>query len=169
MTTSEKEHLKGRKVSAKRVLTHSWSLLAFGFGSGLSPLAPGTFGTLVAIPLWIAASSLPVPAYATLTLSLFALGVYACSKTQKHLNVADHPGIVIDEIVGFFIALAFSPYSPTSVLEGFLLFRFFDILKPWPIRWADQHVHGGLGVMLDDAIAGVFSAICLWAIPRIMI
>ena len=163
MSTSTERHkrLSRTRVPPKDVLTHPWSLVAFGFGAGLSPVAPGTVGTLVAIPIFLLANSLSPPAYVAIILVLFYFGVIACTNCQRHLKVSDHPGIVIDEIIGFMITMAFCPASIASILGGFVLFRLFDILKPWPIRWIDRRIHGGFGVMLDDVIAGVFAAFCL--------
>ncbi|MCI0667402.1 MAG: phosphatidylglycerophosphatase A [Methylococcaceae bacterium] len=131
--------------------------IAFGFGSGLSPKAPGTCGTLVAIPLFLLLQTLGVIPYLAAVGFAGAGGVWICSKASRTLNVRDHQGIVWDEIVGFWISMAGVPVSVQSVLAGFLLFRFFDILKPWPIKTIDRSVAGGLGVMLDDVIAGVFA------------
>lgn len=152
---------KRRRIEAELILTHPWSFVAFGFGSGLSPIAPGTVGTLVAIPIFLAASLLSPWLYTLTILALFIFGTIACSKAQIHLKVSDHSGIVFDEVVGFLVSMAFTEPGLVSITEGFLLFRAFDILKPWPIRWLDRHVHGGLGVMLDDVVAGVFTALIL--------
>lgn len=135
--------------------------LAVGFGSGLSPKAPGTFGTLAAIPLYLLASNLTFSAYAVLTLLGLGTGIWICGKAAKDAGVHDHPAIVWDEIVGFFITMLFAPTHWFTITLGFIFFRIFDILKPWPIRWIDQRVHGGFGIMLDDVIAGIFALICL--------
>jgi phosphatidylglycerophosphatase A len=139
-------------------------LIAFGFGSGLSPKAPGTCGTLVAIPLFLLLQPLGTNAYLSIVALAGTAGVWICSKAARKLNVHDHPGIVWDEIVGFWISMAGIPVSVETVLAGFLLFRFFDILKPWPIGSIDRCVEGGLGVMLDDVAAGVFSWLGLQAL-----
>ncbi len=136
-------------------------LLAFGFGSGLSPKAPGTFGTLVAVPVCLAMQSLPPAYYLVLTAAAFALGIWLCEQTARDLGVHDHGGIVWDEIVGYLVTMAFAPSGWVWLMVGFMLFRFFDIVKPWPIRWIDRRVKGGFGIMLDDLIAGVFAAVCL--------
>lgn len=154
------------KIPAGRVLRCPVCLLAFGFGSGLAPKAPGTFGTLAALPLWLAAAFLPLPAYLAVTALMFLVGVWLCGRCEEILGVQDHSGIVWDEFVGLFIALAAAPVSWGAVAAGFLLFRLFDVLKPWPIAWLDRRVHGGLGIMLDDAVAGVFAWVCLFALLR---
>ena len=144
-------------------------LMAFGGGAGLVPFAPGTFGTLVGIPLWLLLSWLPIGAYAAVTLLLFMLGCWICGRSASLLGVHDHPGIVFDEIVGFLLTAM--PLLPALhwrsghlwwwLLAAFLLFRFFDILKPPPIRWLDRHVRGGFGIMLDDAAAAIPAAALL--------
>lgn len=136
------------------------NFLALGAGSGLAPFAPGTFGTLAAIPLWFL---LPrnVYAYLALLLLLFVVGVWLCDACANYLEVHDHPGIVWDEWVGYFITMFAAPRSLWFVALGFALFRLFDVLKPWPIGLADKRVSGGLGIMVDDVIAGVFAAIVM--------
>ncbi|MBV1787439.1 phosphatidylglycerophosphatase A [Marinobacterium sp. D7] len=135
--------------------------LAFGLGSGAAPWAPGTFGTLAAVPLWYLLAQLPLATYLALVLAAFALGCWLCQRTSDDIGVHDHGGIVWDEFVGYWVTMIAAPVTPLWALTGFVLFRVFDILKPWPIRWADRYVKGGLGIMLDDLIAGVFAAICL--------
>ncbi|GAB3110287.1 phosphatidylglycerophosphatase A [Aestuariicella hydrocarbonica] len=135
--------------------------LAFGFGSGLSPKAPGTAGTVVAIPLYLLLSQLPLAGYLLVVLATFALGVYLCDKTSRDLGVHDHPGIVWDEFVGYWITMIAAPAGWVWVVIGFLWFRLFDVLKPWPIRWLDEHVHGGFGIMIDDVLAGVMALVCV--------
>lgn len=130
---------------------------AFGFGSGLSPFAPGTVGTLMAIPLYYLMMQLSWPIYAFLTLVAFGVGVKLCDITGSRLGVHDYGGIVWDEFVGFWITLFLIPFSWANVIVAFFVFRFFDVIKPWPIRWLDQHVKGGFGVMIDDVLAGFYS------------
>src|SRR5690625_4421061 len=120
--------------------------LALGFGSGLMPWMPGTFGTLAAIPVYCLAVQLPVPVYLALTALLFLFGVSLCGAVARDVGVHDHPAIVWDEIVGFLITMTAVPASWPTVLAGFLLFRFFDIVKPWPIRFLDRRISGGLGI-----------------------
>ncbi len=153
----ERNELKVVKIAPARVLRHPVCLLAFGFGSGLSPIAPGTTGTLAAVPLYLLLSSLNVPIYLILTLLLFLAGIWICGRCEEILGIEDHSGIVWDEIVGFLIAMTGAPASPLALIFGFILFRLFDIIKPWPIGILDRRVHGGLGIMLDDALAGLYA------------
>jgi len=134
-------------------------MLAFGFGSGLSPKAPGTAGTLVAIPLWLLLYQLPMAIYWLVIAIAIVAGIYICGNAAKKMGVHDHSGIVWDEFVGFWITMGFLSPELTTVIVGFLLFRFFDIVKPWPIGWLDKKMQGGLGIMVDDIVAGIFSAI----------
>ncbi len=135
--------------------------LSLGFGSGLFPVAPGTAGTLVAIPLYFLLAGLDIYIYLGLTLLMFGLGVYLCGETSHALGVEDHPAIVWDEIVGYLITMIAVPAKLEWVVAGFLLFRLFDIFKPWPIRVLDRSIKGGMGIMLDDVLAGIFSALVL--------
>lgn len=154
---------------AQLILTTPEHLLAFGFGAGLAPRAPGTFGTLVGVLLFAALAWLPWPAFVALTVVLFLLGCWICGESARLLGVHDHGGIVFDEIVGYLIAAAplvlLSPGDLMGWLVGlvlaFGLFRLFDIAKPWPIRVLDRRVQGGFGIMLDDAVAGLAAAAVL--------
>jgi phosphatidylglycerophosphatase A len=132
-------------------------LIAFGFGSGCAPKMPGTVGTLAAVPCFLLLSLLPLPAYLILLLLAFMAGIWVCQKTSRALGVHDHGGIVWDEFVGFWLTMVAVPVSWQSVLAGFLLFRLFDIWKPWPIRWLDRSVSGGFGIMIDDVLAGLYA------------
>ena len=139
--------------------------LAFGFGSGLAPKAPGTFGTLAAIPIYLLIAQQTLWIYLLITLIVRIAGIYICDKTSRDMGVHDHGGIVWDEIAGYLITMIAVPFSWTAVITGFVLFRLFDILKPWPISWLDKKVGGGLGIMLDDIVAGLFALIGLhWII-----
>jgi phosphatidylglycerophosphatase A len=158
---------KRKKVPPKQVLQNPVCFLAFGFGAGLAPKAPGTFGTLAAVPLYLLFAKLPLPAYLAITLLMFLIGVWLCGRCEQILGIQDHSGIVWDEFVGLFITLAGVPVSPVTVIAGFSLFRLFDILKPWPIRWLDRRVHGGLGIMLDDAVAGLCASLALLALLNV--
>jgi phosphatidylglycerophosphatase A len=137
-------------------------LLAFGFGVGLLPAAPGTFGTLLALPLfWLAAPRLGPIAFLALTGTLFAIGVWACARTGRAIGQPDHGGMVWDELVAFLLVLFFTPASPYWQGAAFLLFRLFDILKPPPIRYYDRTLKGGFGVMFDDLIAAFYTLLVL--------
>ncbi|NOY66858.1 MAG: phosphatidylglycerophosphatase A [Gammaproteobacteria bacterium] len=137
------------------------SILACGFGTGAAPFAPGTFGTLIGLPVYWLMQDLGIQWYLLVTLFLFLLGVWICDSTAKALGVHDHAGIVWDEVVGYVITMTLAPAGWVWWLIGFLLFRFFDIVKPWPIKVLDQRVGGGFGIMIDDVLAGIFAAICL--------
>ena len=119
--------------------------LAFGFGSGLAPIAPGTFGTVAAMPIWWLCAQLPLWGYLAVTAAVIAVGPYLCGKTSNDMHVHDHPGIVWDEIAGLLIT------------------------EPWPIGWLDRRVAGGLGIMVDDLLAGVYAAVIvqllIWQFP----
>ena len=142
--------------------------ISLGFGSGLAPKAPGTFGTLVGIPFVFLFAELTVIWYLFVTGLFFLLGVWAAHYYSDHLGEHDHSSIVWDEVVGYMITMAFVPLEWSWVVLGFVLFRLFDIWKPWPIRLLDKHVHGGFGVMIDDALAGVYAAVTLLAIQIII-
>jgi phosphatidylglycerophosphatase A len=140
-------------------LTQPIQFLALGFGSGLAPKAPGTFGTLAAIPLFLLLTMLiptPLP-YAIAVIILGIVGIYICGKAADDVGVHDHPAIVWDEFVGFFITMFMVPVSWQSIIVGFILFRIFDIFKPWPISFIDKKMTGGLGIMFDDVVAGIFA------------
>ncbi|MRI32804.1 phosphatidylglycerophosphatase A [Endozoicomonas sp. OPT23] len=143
--------------------------LAFGLGSGLAPKAPGTFGTLAAIPFYLLFQYLPLWNFGLVILVSMVLGVWLCEQTSKDLGVHDHPGIVWDEFVGYWITMFAAPAGWMWVIIGFVLFRIFDIWKPWPISFLDKKVHGGLGIMIDDVVAGVFALVSLQLIARFAI
>jgi phosphatidylglycerophosphatase A len=125
---------------------------------------PGTWGSLVAIPLILIYAFFPVWMFVLLTLIGFIAGIYICDRTCRDLNVHDHSAVVWDEIIGMLITFIAIPLSVLHILIGFLLFRFFDVVKPWPIRWLDRHVTGGLGVMVDDVLAGIFAWLGMQAV-----
>lgn len=144
-------------VSARTVFGHPVHFLAFGFGSGLLRPAPGTWGTLMAVPLYLLLEPLPVTVFLVAIALAFLAGVWLCDRSARSLKVHDHPGIVWDEFVGFWITMIAAPAGWIWLLIGFGLFRLFDAAKPWPIRWFDRRVPGGLGIMLDDVLAGLFA------------
>lgn len=137
--------------------------LAQGFGSGRAPVAPGTFGTLPGVVLALALLPTPLPVYIGITVLLLAVGIPLCGEAAIALGRKDPPSVVWDEIVGMLVTMTAVPLSLTSLLAGFALFRLFDIWKPWPIGWVDRRVQGGLGIMLDDIIAGVMACLLLHA------
>jgi len=144
-------------------------LAAFGFGSGAPRRAPGTWGTLAALVPYFALRELPLSAYLAVIVVAFLVGIYLCHKTSHDLGVHDHGGIVWDEFVGLWITLILLPPGWAWLLAGFVLFRFFDILKPWPIRWADKRVSGGFGIMLDDVLAGLYALALLQLAARYLV
>ncbi|WP_116473782.1 phosphatidylglycerophosphatase A family protein [Zobellella maritima] len=142
-------------------LSNPVHLLALGFGSGLSPVMPGTMGTLAAIPLYWLIQGLPLGWYLALLVVGFIAGIWICNVATRAIGRHDHGAIVWDEIIGFGITMTAAPTGWWWILAGFVLFRLFDIIKPWPIRWFDRRIHGGFGIMLDDVIAGLFAWVCL--------
>lgn len=151
---------KNQKVPARLIFTDPVMWLAFGFGSGLAPKAPGTAGTLAAIPLAImlTTSGLSLTAQLVIVTIMALLGIYFCGYAAEKLGVHDHGGIVWDEIVGYLFTVIWFPANWVSWLLCFVLFRIFDIVKPWPIRELDHSMSGGLGIMLDDVVAAIFAA-----------
>ena len=153
----------------RALLTHPAGWIAMGFGSGLSPIAPGTTGSLVAlIPWWFVLRELPIVWYIAVLIAAFVIGVWACDIAGKRLGVDDHRALVWDEFVGQWIALCAAPVGWPWMIAGFALFRLFDIWTPWPIRVADRQVRGGLGVMLDDVLAGIYALIVMQAAAAII-
>jgi phosphatidylglycerophosphatase A len=148
---------------AAQVLRHPAGWIASGAGAGFAPYASGTVGTLVALLPWLALRELPPGFYALAVVAAFALGVWASNWVIRTIQVEDPSVVVWDEFVGVWIALFAAPAGWAWLLAGFALFRLFDILKPWPVRWADDHVDGGFGAMLDDALAGLYALLCLQA------
>ncbi|MBY8070364.1 phosphatidylglycerophosphatase A [Vibrio fluvialis] len=148
-------------------MTNPWHLLATGFGSGLSPAVPGTMGTLASVPFYLLLAQLPLTLYIVVVIAASLIGIKICQVTSDDMQVHDHGSIVWDEFAGFWITMLIVPVLQLPVFEwkwllaGFVLFRFFDMVKPWPIGWLDKRVHGGLGIMLDDLVAGVMSALAL--------
>jgi len=142
--------------------------ISLGFGSGLAPKAPGTFGTLVGIPFVLLFADLDIVWYSLITVLFFILGVWASQVYSDHLGVHDHGSIVWDEVVGYMITMAVVPADWVWLLLGFIFFRLFDIWKPWPIRLLDKHVHGGFGIMIDDVLAGVYAAVILIVLQQLL-
>lgn len=144
------------RIAPAMLIAGPANFLALGGGLGLAPKAPGTFGTLLGIPLLLLMPT-SLPAYLGVLLLLAAVGIWCCDQCARQLGVHDHPGIVWDEVVGYLITMIAVPRSLVWIIVGFALFRLFDVLKPWPISWIDRRVHGGLGIMLDDMLAALFS------------
>lgn len=152
----------------RQLLRNPVHFLAFGFGSGLFAKAPGTAGTLLGILAWMFLVKLSLVTYTIVIVIAALAGIYFCGKTARDLNVHDHSGIVWDEIVGIWLAMILVPVTWGWIFVSFLLFRFFDILKPWPISWIDKNISGGIGIMADDLLAGGFTAIVLYVTMKIL-
>lgn len=157
------------RPSAGFVFTHPAHFVAFGFGAGLSPVAPGTVGTLIAFPLWwlIGPVTPPLVLFAILGF-LFAAGVWACDITGRHLGIADHGGMCWDEVVAFLLVLAIAPQERPWQAAAFFLFRAFDVVKPPPIRQLERRMKGGFGVMFDDILAAGYTLLVLALAKRFL-
>jgi len=149
------------QLTAAEVMRDPILFLAFGFGSGLARKAPGTFGTVAAIPVYVLLSGVDFWLYSAITVIVSVIGIWICGIAADKLGEHDFGGIVWDEIAGYLITLWFVSFSWSNVLWGFILFRIFDILKPWPIKWIDAKISGGFGIMFDDVIAGIFAGLVL--------
>jgi len=149
------------------ILTQPISFIACGFGAGAMRFAPGTWGTLMAVPFYLLLRHLSAPLYMLVLVFSTIFGIWICEKTTQALKVHDHPGIVWDEMVGFWLTMFLVPmrFNFYWILLGFVLFRLFDIWKPWPIRWLDRHVKGGVGIMFDDILAAIYA----WVILQVII
>lgn len=147
----------------QQLLKNPVHLLAFGFGSGLAKKAPGTAGTLMAIPIYYGLFQMGENTYLTSLILVSLIGIWICGKTADDIGVHDHGGIVWDEIAGYLLTMLWVSFSWLNVLLGFIYFRLFDILKPWPINALDRQVKGGFGIMVDDILAGLMAALCLYA------
>jgi len=147
-----------KQIRTRVSLLNPVHFLALGFGSGLAAKMPGTFGTLAALPLVVLLSQYAsFSIYLVVTILASVAGIWICGKTADDMGVHDDASIVWDEVAGMLITMLAVPLSWQTLLVGFVLFRFFDILKPWPISYLDKHVHGGFGIMIDDVLAGVFA------------
>lgn len=152
-----------RAVDARFLLSHPAHFIALGFGSGLAPRAPGTFGTLVGLVLFLLLEQVMAPwRVALLAIPFFFLGIWACEVTSRDLGVQDHGAIVWDEIVAFLPVALFANKSPLMLAVAFGLFRLFDIWKPFPIRQVERLVKGGFGVMIDDVLAALYACAGIW-------
>jgi len=146
----------------RALLSHPAGWIATALGAGLSPIGPGTAGSLVALlPWWFLLRGLPTAWYFAVVAAGFLLGVWACGVCDRRLGLHDQGALVWDEVIGMWITLLAAPREWWWMLIGFALFRLFDIWKPWPVRLADRRVHGGFGVMLDDVAAGVYALAAL--------
>ena len=150
-----------KQPTIKEVLSQPAHFFAFGFGSGLSPIAPGTIGTLVGIPIYLLLSSLELYLYIFALIIISIVGIITAGRSARLLETHDHGGIVIDEICGYLVTMLFAPSGWVWILLGFVLFRVFDIFKPWPISWLDRDIGGGLGIVADDLMAGIYALLSL--------
>jgi phosphatidylglycerophosphatase A len=151
-----------KQIRSRVSLLNPVHFLALGFGSGLATKMPGTFGTLAALPLVVVLSLYSsFNIYLIVTILSSVVGIWICGKAADDMGVHDDSSIVWDELAGMLITMLAVPLSWQTLLAGFVLFRFFDILKPWPISYLDKHVHGGFGIMIDDVLAGLFALACL--------
>ncbi|MEW9798786.1 phosphatidylglycerophosphatase A family protein [Alteromonas sp. CYL-A6] len=150
-------------------MTNPVHLLAVGFGSGLIRFMPGTWGSLAAVPLLLLMAGMSDVWYVAITLVSCVAGVAICGRAAEAMKVHDHGAIVWDEIAGMMLTFLFIPVHPSSLVAGFILFRFFDIVKPWPIGVIDKHVHGGAGIMLDDIVAGLMACGSLHLIAQFLV
>jgi phosphatidylglycerophosphatase A len=150
---------------ARKVFTNPIHFIAFGFGSGLLPWMPGTWGTLIGVLLYLVLHYLYWPFYLFAIVGLTLLSIPICGWSARDLGVHDYSGINLDEIIAFPWVMIAVPFKWYWILIGFLLFRLFDVLKPWPIRWFDKNVMGGFGIILDDLIAAIFS----WLVLQIIL
>ena len=151
-------------VAPSSVWRNPIHFFAYGFGSGAVPKAPGTAGTLVAVIMYLLLPQISPLIYVSLLLISFVFGVWICGKTAQDIGIKDPSGIVWDEFVGYWITMFMAPSGWIWVIIGFVLFRLLDIVKPWPIKWADKQIGGGMGIMLDDVLAGIMAALCMQAI-----
>lgn len=135
--------------------------IAFGFGSGAIPVAPGTFGTLAAIPFYLVLQNLPHITYITVVILIMLGSMWLTDKVSKEINLHDHQGMCLDEFVGYFVTMYAAPHGLKWIIIGFLLFRLFDIWKPQPVQFLDEKIHGGIGMVLDDVAAGIYACIIL--------
>ena len=146
---------------ARTVMTDPVHILAFGFGAGLAPFAPGTFGSLPGVLLFWFTMDFGLYVQLGVALSATLAGVWICGESARRIGVHDHGGIVWDEIVGMYLTLMVATFSVTGWILAFVLFRVMDIVKPWPIRGLDHRIGGGVGIMLDDLVAALYAAILL--------
>jgi phosphatidylglycerophosphatase A len=133
----------------------------FGFGSGAMPFAPGTFGTLMAIPFYLLLRPLPLVYYIVFVMFFIAASSWLCDYLSRKIHEHDHPGMCIDEFAGFFVTMINAPQGWGWISLGFIFFRIFDVWKPWPIRFIDEKIHGGFGMVLDDVVAGLAGLIII--------
>ncbi len=153
----------------RKVMTDPVNFLAFGFGTGLAPIAPGTFGSLPGVLLFWLTMGFGLYVQLTVVAALVIAGIWICGESARRIGVHDHGGIVWDEIAGMYVTLLAAPISLVGWVLAFVLFRIMDIVKPWPIRDLDHRIEGGLGIMLDDLVAALYAAVLLGLYRWLMI
>jgi phosphatidylglycerophosphatase A len=151
----------GPENLSRSVLTDPVNFLAFGFGTGLAPFAPGTFGSIPGLILFWLTLDFGLYVQLSIAIAMALVGIWICGESARRIGVHDHGGIVWDEIVGMYVTLFLAPVSIVGFVLAFVLFRVMDIVKPWPIRDLDHSMQGGLGIMLDDLLAAVYAALPL--------
>jgi len=151
----------GPENLSRSVLTDPVNFLAFGFGTGLAPFAPGTFGSIPGLILFWLTLDFGLYVQMGIAIAMALVGIWICGESARRIGVHDHGGIVWDEIVGMYVTLFLAPVSIVGFVLAFVLFRIMDIVKPWPIRDLDHSMRGGLGIMLDDLLAAVYAAVLL--------
>ncbi len=152
---------KNTSIPARKVLSDPVNFLAFGFGTGLAPVAPGTFGSLPGVLLFWLTLDFGLYVQLGIALAIALAGIWICGESARRIGVHDHGGIVWDEIVGMYVTLIVAPVTVPGFILAFVLFRVMDIVKPWPIRDLDHRLAGGAGIMLDDVIAALYAALIL--------
>jgi phosphatidylglycerophosphatase A len=145
----------------RTVLTDPVNFLAFGFGTGLAPFAPGTFGSIPGVVLFWFTLDFGLYVQLGIAAAMALVGIWICGESARRIGVHDHGGIVWDEIVGMYLTLMVAPVTVVGFVLAFVLFRIMDIVKPWPISDLDHSIHGGLGIMLDDLVAALYAAFLL--------
>jgi len=153
----QKIHQKDKHYIPRAIWHNPWYFIAFGFGSGAIPIAPGTFGTLLAIPFYLIMRQLNLIFYCLMLILFTIFAIILSDYISKKIKIHDHPGINLDEFIGFFVTMIAAPHTWSCLIMGFILFRLFDISKPPPINWVDRHIKGGFGMVLDDIIAGILA------------
>jgi len=162
-----KLRIKKNPAIPKAVWQNPLYFIAFGLGSGAIPIAPGTFGTIFAIPFYLLLQPLSFVFYLVFVFIFCIFSMWLCHRISRDIQIHDHPGMCIDEFAGFFVTMIAAPIGWQWIVIGFLLFRLFDIWKPWPIRFIDEKIPGGIGMVLDDILAGIFSCIIIQILARI--
>ncbi|MCG3200504.1 MAG: Phosphatidylglycerophosphatase A [Gammaproteobacteria bacterium] len=162
--------MKRREASRppRGLLADPGHFIALGFGAGCAPRAPGTFGTLIGVVLYLPLHGLSLTGYLAATAVVIVVGIAVCGRAARRLGLHDHPSIVWDEVAGYLVTMCGAPAGWGWVLAGFLLFRLLDIAKPWPIRWFDRRLSGGLGIMADDLVAGLLAMTVLQVFAKVI-